>query len=228
MFFFKSDATEFVSELNNQSSSKSNCASSNPAVPEHSHVNSATNDQSFVDEQTAQHRDSSNSASSEQPQANSDSNQQADANHPLQVYGPMPPGPGYVFTQSMGWLPVPQHSKASNFKDYIDLPLTDPHCLAVDTVAGEWYDCALCRCRIKVRARREHTRSRREDHKGTGRHEELAKSFNAHAKVAEKNKEGKVSCPFLQCYQHDHSLIFLMLCYHPVFIKTREEITQSL
>jgi len=96
-------------------------------------------------------------------------------------------------------LPVPPKKQANTFQDFVDLPINNTYCESVDMKDGMWYNCSLCKCRVKVRKGRAWTTSRWNDHTAEdGSHARQLKSIDSAAEIREKKKEGKVSwvCPY--------------------------------
>ena len=85
----------------------------------------------------------------------------------------------------------------------MDLPVTDPHCESVDMIEGMWYNCSLCKTRVKVRSGRAWTMSRWNDHiSQNGHHDLLKKNVDCVSGIRDKEKAGEVSWVYSDSFQH--------------------------
>lgn len=92
-------------------------------------------------------------------------------------------------------LPVPPRKQAESFRDFVDLPVRDPHCESVDMIDGMWYICKLCKTKVPRRSGRAWTLSRWMDHiVKDGPHDLLKKNTDSASGIREKKKAGKVRC----------------------------------
>lgn len=103
-------------------------------------------------------------------------------------------------------LAVPPKKQANSFRDFVDLPVNDKYCSAVDMKYGMWYDCSLCKCRVKVRTGRAYTTARWNDHTSEdSSHARQLKNSDCVAELRKKKKEGKVS---LVCFSYSYQHLF--------------------